>query len=55
MLSHDMAVSVDTRPEIVPGLRGGGDHSLFGPEVPVPGNAAPTDRLMAFLGRARQP
>jgi len=51
LLAHAEAVAH----QVVPGLRGGGDHSLFGPEVPAPGNATPTERLMAFLGRPRQP
>jgi len=51
LLAHAEAVAH----QVVPGLRDGGDHSLFGPEVPAPGNATPTERLMAFLGRARRP
>jgi len=39
----------------VPGLRDGGDHSLFGPEVPAPASATPTEQLMAFLGRSGRP
>jgi uncharacterized protein (TIGR03086 family) len=50
LLDHAGAVAR----QVVPGLRDGGDHSLFGPGVPAPADATPTERLMAFLGRARQ-
>jgi uncharacterized protein (TIGR03086 family) len=47
LLEHARAVAE----QIVPGLRGEDDGSLFRPETHVPAESTPTQHLMAYLGR----